>query len=99
MDLEIVIQSEVSRKEKHKYRMLTHIYKTQKNGTDELVCRAEIDIDVENKRMDTKGGKWRGGGGGVMNWEVGIDIYTLMCIKWIANKNLLFKKINKIKLN
>ena len=22
-----------------------------------------------------------GGGGGVMNWEIGIDIYTLICIK------------------
>ena len=38
--------------------------------------------DVENKRMDTKGGKRRGdGGGGGMNWEIGIDMYTLMCIK------------------
>ena len=26
MDLETVIQSEVSQKKKHKYRMLTHIY-------------------------------------------------------------------------
>ena len=44
--------------------------------------------------MDTKGGKWWwGGGGGVVNWETGIDIYTLMCIKWITNKNLLYKKI------
>ena len=34
--------------------------------------------------------------GGVMNWEIGIDIYTLICIKWITNKNLLYKKINKI---
>ena len=43
--------------------------------------------------MDTKGGKWRGGGGsGVMNWEIGTDMYTLMCIKWITNKNLLYKK-------
>ena len=33
--------------------------------------------------------------GGVMNWEIGIDIYTLICIKWITNKNLLYKKINK----
>ena len=32
-----------------------------------------------------------------MNWEIGIDVYTLMCIKWITNKNLLYKKINKIK--
>ena len=37
-----------------------------------------------------------GGGGGVMNWEIGIDIYTLMFIKWITKKNLLYKKINKI---
>ena len=38
-----------------------------------------------------------GGGGGVMNWENWIDMYTLMCIKWMTNKNLLYKKINKIK--
>ena len=55
------------------------------------------DTDVENKRMDAKGGKWWGSGGGVMNWEIGIDIYTLICIKWITNKNLLHKKTNKIK--
>ena len=48
--------------------------------------------------MDTKGGKPRGGGdGGVMNWAIGIDMYTLMCIKLMTNKNLLYKKINKIK--
>ena len=26
-----------------------------------------------------------------MNWEIGIDIYTLICIKWITNKNLLYR--------
>ena len=36
------------------------------------------------------------GGGGVMNWAIGIDMYTLMCIKLLTNKNLLYKK-NKIK--
>ena len=46
--------------------------------------------------MDTKGGK-RGGGGGVMNWVIGIDMYTVMCIKLMTNKDLLYKKINKIK--
>ena len=46
--------------------------------------------------MDTKGGKWPGvGGGGVMNWEIGVDIYTLIYIKWITNKNLLYKKLIK----
>ena len=48
--------------------------------------------------MDTKGGKLRwGGDGGVVNWAIGIDMYTLMCVKWMTNKNLLYKKINKIK--
>ena len=38
-----------------------------------------------------QGGKAAGGGGGgVMDWEIGIDMYTLMCIKWMTNK-----KINK----
>ena len=44
--------------------------------------------------MDTKWGKRRGGGGGgMMNWAIGIDIYTLMCIKLMTNKKLLYKKI------
>ena len=38
-----------------------------------------------------------GGGGGVMNWAIGIDMYTLMWIKLMTNKNLLYKKVNKIK--
>ena len=46
--------------------------------------------------MDTKGGKRQGCGGG-MNWETAFDMYTLICIKWITNKDLLYKKIKKIK--
>ena len=46
--------------------------------------------------MDTKRESRGGGGGGVMNWEIGIDMYTLMCIKLMTNKNLLYKLINKI---
>ena len=46
--------------------------------------------------MDTKGGKLQGdGGGGVMNCAIGIDMYTLMCIKLMTNKNLLYKKEKK----
>ena len=50
------------------------------------------DTDVENKRMDTKGGSGGEGGGARMNWEIGIYICTLICIKYITNKNLLYKK-------
>ena len=43
-----------------------------------------------------QGGKAAGGvgDGGVLNWAIGIDMYTLMCIKLMTNKNLLYKKIN-----
>ena len=43
--------------------------------------------------MDTKGGspQWVGDGG-VLNWAIGIDMYTLMCIKLMTNKNLQYKK-------
>ena len=42
MDLESVLQSEVSQKEKNKYRMLTHIYVILKSGTDEPRSRSGI---------------------------------------------------------
>ena len=43
MDLESVIQSEVSQKEKDKYRTLTHIYRIlKKNGSEEPRGRTGI---------------------------------------------------------
>ena len=77
MDLETVIQSEVSQKKKNKYHILMHICGILKNGIDNPICKAEIETDVENKHMDTRG---KGGG---MNWEIEIDIYILLilCIK------------------
>ena len=29
--------------------------------------------------------RYQGGGGGGMNWEIGIDTYTLICIKQMTN--------------
>ena len=46
--------------------------------------------------MDTKVGEAAvGGSGGVMNWEIEIDMYTLMCIKLMTNKYLQYKKTKK----
>ena len=39
MNLEPIIQSEVSQKEKDKYCILTHIYGIYKNGTEEFIYR------------------------------------------------------------
>ena len=46
--------------------------------------------------MDTKGEKLQwGGDGGVLNWAIGIDMYTLMCIKLMTNKNQQYKQTKK----
>ena len=62
MDLETVIQSEVSQKEKNKYRILTHICGIQKTVTDELVCKAEIETQMQRTNVwtprDKSGGGW-----------------------------------------
>ena len=42
MNLETVIQSEVSQKEKNTYCISTHICGIQKNGTEEPICKVEI---------------------------------------------------------
>ena len=40
MKLEPNIQNEVSKKEKHKYRILMHIYGIQKEGNDDPIGKA-----------------------------------------------------------
>ena len=85
MNLESVIQSEVSQEEKNKYSILTQVCGIQKNGTDEPICRGRNrDTDVENGHVDTEG---EGEGG--MNWEIRFDLNnTIMC--QIASGNLLY---------
>ena len=43
MNLEPIIQSEVSQKEKDKYRILTHIYGLWKNGTEAFIYKEAMD--------------------------------------------------------
>ena len=46
MDLETVIQSEVSQKEKNKHHVLMRICGIWKNGTDERICKAEMEMEM-----------------------------------------------------
>ena len=64
MDLESVIQSEVSQKEKNKYRMLTHIYGIKKKimVLMNLGAGRNKDKDVENGLENTEGGR--------VSWDV-----------------------------
>ena len=43
MNLEPIIQSEVSQKEKDKYHILMHIYGIQENRTEEFTYRAAVE--------------------------------------------------------
>ena len=47
----------------------------EKIGTDDILCKAEIETQTQRTNVDTKG-EQRGVG---MIWEIEIDIYTL-CI-------------------
>ena len=50
MELEPIIQSELSQKEKHQYSILTHTYGIQKDGNDNPVC--EIAKDTQMYRTE-----------------------------------------------
>ena len=57
MDPETVIQSEVSQKEKNKYCILMKICGIQKNGTNEPMCKAEIETQTQKQMYGHKAGK------------------------------------------
>ena len=50
MNPEPVMWNELSQKENNKYCILTHTYGLQKNGTEEPLCRAEI--EMQTQRID-----------------------------------------------
>ena len=55
MNLELIIQSEVSQKEKDKCCILTHIYGIQKNGTEEFIYRAAMEKQTQRTDLWTWG--------------------------------------------
>ena len=63
MDLETVIQSEVS--QKNKYHILMHICGIQKNCTEEPVCKAELQTETQRINIWTP----KGGQDGLENWD------------------------------
>ena len=83
MNLETIIQSEVSQKDK--YHILMHIYGIQKNGTEEFIYRAAMEKQTENRLMDIGRGEERVRCMERVTWKL-----TLPCVKQIANGNLLY---------
>ena len=61
------------------FKKMAQIYVQNKNSV----------TDVENKLKVARGwSRWR------INWETGIDIYTLLYTKWITNKDSLYSTEN-----
>ena len=73
MDLEAVIQSEVRKKKT--ILVYQHLYVESETNwyISDLIYKVEIETQLENICMDTKGGG--------LNWETGVDSYTLLMKK------------------
>ena len=55
LNLESIIQSEISQKEKDKYCILMHIYRIQKNGSEEFIYRAIVEKQIQKIDLRTWG--------------------------------------------
>ena len=74
MNLEPIIQSEVGQKDK--YHTLTPMYGIQKDGIDELICRAAMQMQTQRTELWTQGGQQEGEGG--TNGESSMETHTLI---------------------
>ena len=83
MDLEIAILSEVSQTEGCSYD-IPHMWTLKRNDTSELTKEK----GTENELM-AAGCREEGFGEGVVR-EFGIDMYTLLYLKWVTNKDPLY---------
>ena len=66
-----------------------HICGNYKNNTDEPICKAEIETQMQRKKAWTPR---RGGRGIGKNWEIGAGMDILLC-KWITNEKLLYREL------
>ena len=69
--------------------MISLICGIYKMGTNELIYKTEIELQMQKTNL------WLpGDGGGGINWKIRIDIYILLYIKQITNKDLLYSTGN-----
>ena len=81
MELETLIQNEVSQKEKDKYHVITHIWNLIYN-TMNLSTEKKL-MDLENRLVvaEGEGVGWTG--------EPGVNRCKLLLLEWISNEILL----------
>ena len=86
--LEDMWVKEIYALEKNKYHIIFLIRWPQKHCADELICKAEREIQMSRTNLWTP----RKGGSGV-NWEIGVDVYTSLCTKQVTNESLLWSSM------
>ena len=74
MNLEPIMQSELSQKEKVKYCILMHIYRLQKNSIEEFTYRAAM-----QKHREQTYGHGEKGGEGEMYGKSNMETYITVC--------------------
>ena len=75
-DPEAVIQSKSEREKQMSSYINAYLWNLEKWYRWTYLQSRDRDTVTENKRKNTKGEGWEGG----MNWEIGIDIYTLLTL-------------------
>ena len=84
-DLEKIKLSEISHKQKDKYHILTQTHGIQKDANDELTYRAAMEVQTENRLLDTT----RKGKGGMIS-ESSTETYIFTHVKQMASGNLSY---------
>ena len=74
MNLEFIIQSEMSQKEKE-YCNLPYVYEIQKNGTEEFTYRATMEKQTQKIDLWT----WAEGTRGEMYGKINMETYITIC--------------------
>ena len=89
VELETLILSEVSQKEKDKPYVITYIWNLI-FGTNEPFHRKE-NHGLGEQTCGCQGGA----GGSGMDWDLGVKRCKLLCLEWISNKILLCSTGNR----
>ena len=80
MNLEPITQSEMIQKEKDKYHILTHIYRIQKNGTEEFIYRVAMEKQTQRILMDMGRGEERVRCMERVTWKLTLPRVKQMCV-------------------
>ena len=72
------MQSKVSQKEENKYHILMHMYGIQKDGADEITCKAAMEKQIQRTDLWGQGGWGEEGQGGLYR-QSNMETYITIC--------------------